>query len=529
MNSLLNRRLFWLLALVAAGIGLAVLAACATPHHFDVTPTPTRTPRPTATATPTPTPTPAWPVTVGCDDGVPETACALLRARADQDPVHLAWAEGDSTADIRLTSEATPNTQPVGTWTYAVAAPFFTLDDEVALADLQAAWAGSPSGPLAGHPLLVSPDTESALSDLWGLPPSAVVQTALPDELLAQAIRLDGWAILPFDQLGPRWKVLRVDGVSLLEKGLDPGSYPLSFPLYLVVSARPDALPLLPTDLSNRDESRMAVVAMTGVTALTRGTAQTMERMGVTYPAQDIGAWLQEADLTHISNEVSFTPDCPVPPQLGTMTFCSHDRYIGLLEAVGTDIVELTGNHNNDYGTAPDLHTLEMFRERGWRWFGGGANLAEATRPLTITLGPNRLAFLGCNSFDPPDSRALATETTPGAASCREPEDLELMLAEVPGNASHEDAHQHGNAHGHETHGQGHPGTLHHAGEHVASQVIGSQQVDAKGWNFMGLQAVGGGPGQGRPQFFLQAHQRWVQHRPGAGSQNQTHQGRQEK
>jgi poly-gamma-glutamate capsule biosynthesis protein CapA/YwtB (metallophosphatase superfamily) len=70
-----------------------------------------------------------------------------------------------------------------------------------------------------------------------------------------------------------------------------------------------------------------------------------------------------------------------------------------------------------------------MFRERGWQWFGGGANLTEATRPLTVTLGPNRLAFVGCNAIGP--DYAWATETSPGAAPCREKTDLERLLAQV--------------------------------------------------------------------------------------------------
>ncbi|HIE38212.1 MAG TPA: CapA family protein [Anaerolineae bacterium] len=345
-----------------------------------------------------------------------------------QDPVHLAWAEDPATADVRLGYGGSPDAVPVGRWTYAVAAPFFTLEDEVALADLEAAWTGTPAGPFAGHPLLVTTDTLHALSALWGATAGELVRPVAPSALLTEAIRLDGWAILPFDELEPRWKVLRVDGVSVLEKGLVLDGYPLSLPLYLDTH-RPDALSLLPSDLFNRDEAQMAVVAMTGVTALTRGTARTMEEMGVAYPAQDIGEWLREADLTHISNEVSFTPGCPVPPLQNTMVFCSHDRYIELLEAVGTDVVELTGNHNNDYGIEPNLHTLALFRERGWRWFGGGTNLAEATRPLTVTLGPNRLAFLGCNVVGP--AYAWATEDSPGASPCGDWEWIRAQVAEL--------------------------------------------------------------------------------------------------
>jgi hypothetical protein len=412
--------LFWLLLILTFVLGLAALVACDAPFSPAFTPTPTRTPRPTATPTPTltptpaPTPTPAWPVTVGCGPAVPAEACARLRAAVEADPAHFLWADDPAAAQVRLDGEALPNARPVGGWTYALAAPFFTLDDEVALADLQATWTGAPTGPFAVHPLLVTTDTLGVLAGQWGPPTGPAVQVVEPGALLTEALRLKGWALVPFHELEPRWKVMRVDGRSPLEKGL--ADYGLTVPLYLGAERRTDAFPLLPADLSNRDESRMAVVAMTGVTALTRGTAQTMEQKGVTYPARDIAPWLLEADLTHISNEVSFTPDCPVPPRLGTMTFCSHERYIELLDAVGTDIVELTGNHNNDYGVEPNLHTLDLFRQRGWRWFGGGTNLAEAMTPVTVTLGPNRLAFIGCNSVGP--SYAYATDDSPGAAPC---------------------------------------------------------------------------------------------------------------
>lgn len=412
-----RRPVFWLVILISVGLILAGMAAsCGNPYRRDVTPTPTRTPRPTATPTLSPTATPAWPVSAGCGGAVPEGACALLREAVEQDSARFVWVEDPALADVQLGSEALPNAVRVGTWVYVVAAPFLTLEDEVATADLAATWTGAPVGPFTERPLLVTTDTLRALMSLWGPPTGEAVQTVAASDLLSETVRLKGWAILPFDALEPRWKVLRVDGLSVLEKGLSADAYPLALPLYLGSDRRPDVLFLLPADLTNRDEGRLSIVVMTGVTALTRGTARTMEERGVTYPAQDIGDWLREADLTHISNEVSFTPDCPVPPPQGTMTFCSHDRYIELLEAVGTDVVELTGNHNNDYGTGPNLHTLDLFRERLWRWFGGGENLAEAVCPLTVTLGVNRLAFLGCNAVGP--SYAWATEESPGAAPC---------------------------------------------------------------------------------------------------------------
>ncbi len=377
-------------------------------------------------------PPPAPKVTVGCDPSVPDAVCSRLQDIVRQDAAHFTWMEEPAAADVRLGGPALANARPVGTWTYAVVAPFFTVDDDVASEDLIATWRGTPSGPFAAHSLLATPETLRVLSEMWGPPPaSAPVAAAGSDELLERARQAGAWAIVPFEQLQSGWKVLRVDGISLLEKGLegDTGAvYPLQVRLVLGSERHPEVLPPLnqgPDLFTNRQEAKMTVLAMTGVTALVRTTAQIMEEQGITYPARDIKTWLTSADLTHISNEIAFTPDCPVPPIQDTMTFCSHDRYIKLLEEVGTDVVELTGNHMNDYGNDALRHTLDMYRERGWHWYAGGENLAEATRPLTITVGPNRLAFLGCNPVGP--SYDWATEVSPGSAPC----DLERMKAQI--------------------------------------------------------------------------------------------------
>ena len=150
---------------------------------------------------------------------------------------------------------------------------------------------------------------------------------------------------------------------------------------------------------------------------MTRGTGLLMDRMGVTYPAQDVLPWFTAADIVHISNEVSFKPDC-VAEGSGSMSFCSHDSYIGLLEAIHTGVIELTGNHLVDKGIVPLQHTLEMYRERGWQWFGGGENYTDARQPALFESGPNKIAFIGCNSVDNPYD--WATDELPGVFSCRQ-------------------------------------------------------------------------------------------------------------
>ena len=416
------------------GVGLLFLGGCTTPTIMPTptvtrTPKPTLTPTPSPTLTPSPTPTPAFPVTVGCSERAPDAVCARLQARVAEDPTHFVWSDVGGSQIVLDTIEQAGGVR-VGTWTLAVAAPFFTVDDDVTVADLRGTWEGSAAGPFELHPLLVTTDTLETLLTLWGPPAESVVQQASPDDLLAEAESVNGWVILPFDALDPGWKVLRVDGISLLEKGTDLQPYPFQVPLYLYSETRPETLPLLnpsADSFSNRDESRMTLVVMTGVTAMTRATGQLMDRMGVTYPARDIQHWFADADFVHISNEVSFKPDC-VAEGSGSMSFCSHDSYIELLEAVNANIIELTGNHLEDKGNQWLNYSLDMYRERGWSWFGGGANQLEGSLPLTLTHNGNQIAFIGCNTVGP-----FADETSAGAARCDFP-----MLYETIGQLREE-------------------------------------------------------------------------------------------
>jgi len=425
-NPFANKPAVLILLITAIAMLAAALTACS-PANPGPTPTPTRTPRPTLTPTLAPTPTPAFPITVGCDPNAPAGACTRLNTLVEADPGHFAWIDDVALADVALRTQSSSEEASTGTWTYVVAAPFFTVEDDITFSELRDAWTHTTTDTTTIRPLVVTTDTQRTLLTLFGPPTNAQIQITNADDLLAAAEQTNGWAILPFDELTTEWKVLRIDGISPLEKSAAMGNYPLTLPLTLDSAARPDALDLLPlTDatLTNRNEEAMTIVAMTGVTAMTRGTGLLMDAKGVTYPAQDIKHWFDDADFVHISNEVSFKPDC-VAEGSGTMSFCSNDSYIALLEEINTNIVELTGNHLADKGSEWITHSLEMYQARGWQWFGGGADLADATRPLKIEQGPNHIAFLGCNPIGP--SYDLATETSPGSAPC----DYEAMKTQI--------------------------------------------------------------------------------------------------
>ena len=143
-------------------------------------------------------------------------------------------------------------------------------------------------------------------------------------------------------------------------------------------------LPDLPS--TNRDPAKMTTLVMTGVTALVRATAFTMNAKGITYPGRDIRDWLVGADIAHISNEVPFAANCPPPDpsQTRRLVFCSDPRYIDLLRYIGTDVIELTGNHFGDYGEEAMMETLAIYNEKGLPYYGGGKDLEDARKTLKL-------------------------------------------------------------------------------------------------------------------------------------------------
>jgi len=399
------------------------------------TPVPTPTPRPTATATPlppTPTPTPA-PIRVWLSPAVPLAIRDAVRtALADMDTLPAASAkDADLRVDVGL---------PVALadWVYALVVPFPTLLDEVSWDDVLGFWRGEP-GALAElakqeepPTLFVDPETLGVLHGLLGpsseRAPITLVDTA---ELVADTWgqRPHAWAIVPFDALKPRWKVLAIDGADVLDKRLDVPQYPLTVSIGAEgrgAEALAETFTQQGEALTNRDTARMTTLAMTGVTAMVRGIAARMERYGILHPAKYVGKVLRQADLTHISNEIPFAQNCPPPdPSDQSLVFCSDPRYIELLRYVGADVIELTGNHFQDYGSEATLHTLDMYQEEGWPYYGGGANLEDALEAIVMEHNGNRFSFIGCNPVGP--EFAWATEDSPGAAPC----DFEYMHSEI--------------------------------------------------------------------------------------------------
>jgi poly-gamma-glutamate capsule biosynthesis protein CapA/YwtB (metallophosphatase superfamily) len=282
-----------------------------------------------------------------CDAGVPAVACTAFRTTAK-------------------TGALSTCTAGPGAWRYALVAPMYSPIDDISEARLGAMWRGQDRVTLAA-----SADTIAALAALGEGHVTAI--TGRP------AIRDRRWAIVPADELQPAWKIVTVAGKHPLRD--DGGA--------LVVG--------LCKPITNLDPAEVTTLAMTGVTAMARFTAKLMDRKGTTYPARDVASWFERTDYVHISNEVSFVPTCEISDER-SQPFCSRESYIELMDAVHANLVELDGSHLTDWGSRWLTHTIEMYEQRGWHFFGGGRDQNEASRPVLLDdKAGTKLAFVGCN------------------------------------------------------------------------------------------------------------------------------------
>ncbi len=413
------RRIFS--ALIRLALLNCLLAAC-TPAPGAANPAVTATaptPGPTFTfspAAPLPTPT-SEPPSIWLAPYLPQALRDALRL-----PPGWLQQENPESAGLRLTAE--PEV-PLSAWVYALAARFPTIADELSLADLRALWQDTKQPEGGPRSILVDPSTEAVFTLLWGAPSGAVL--AQPAERLLELAWADetAWAIVPFEHLEPRWKVIAIDGQNPLHKDFDPQTYPLTVRFGLTgngLDAQAAATvygpsapaPLLPE--SNRLTGKLTTVMLTGVTALVRATAAYMESFGMDYPATDLGPLLRDADILHISNEVAFAPNCPSPSNWDGLKFCSQARYIQLLDDIGTDVIDLAGDHFADWGPEAMLFSLDLYARRGWPVYGGGVNQAAAEQPARFEHNGNKIAFLGCNAKE--IGYATAGPDSPGAVHC---------------------------------------------------------------------------------------------------------------
>ena len=224
-----------------------------------------------------------------------------------------------------------------------------------------------------------------------------------------ETIDKDAVALIPVDKLSSKLKLLSVDGEYYLDSFQKGAVYREAVTTGVgsasLTSLRLNDYPTKQTTLK---------VNVTGTTALTRKFIVRLPGVKTaTYFSQKIGQFLADADITHVSNEVSFKQGC----QVNDSVFCAPPQTIDTLKSSGVDLVELTGNHNNDAGAQANTDTIKLYHSLGWHTIGGGLNAAEAAKPYIADQKQSKVAFLAYNYADSPHGGPIATENGPGANS----------------------------------------------------------------------------------------------------------------
>ena len=243
------------------------------------------------------------------------------------------------------------------------------------------------------------------VTDFYSTETNVVAET--PDVLFADKAQSDvAYDMISVDELDFSRKLLSINDNYYLDT-LNSGA------IFRVIKFESDKFedeikPLVESAFAKEwpEKSDVLTFAQTGVTALSRGMNTKLSQVGdAKYFSEKIAGYLAGFDITHTSNESSFT-DYATGDNI-----CSDKRFIDTLTAIGLDVVELTGNHNQDCGDQAALETIDTYNDKGIQIVGGGKTADEAAAPLELDEKGTDITFLAYNL----STGGATYDDTPGA------------------------------------------------------------------------------------------------------------------
>ncbi len=140
---------------------------------------------------------------------------------------------------------------------------------------------------------------------------------------------------------------------------------------------------------------------------------------------------IRQADFSAVNLECPLIRS-PSPIVKSGPVFGSDVACIEGLRSAGVNAVGLANNHMMDHGAAGLATTIEACRSAGIRWVGAGPNLAEAARPLLVSLDGLRIGLLAVAERE----FCIAGRESPGAAPL-DPIDFCRFMAATRGEFDH--------------------------------------------------------------------------------------------
>lgn len=143
---------------------------------------------------------------------------------------------------------------------------------------------------------------------------------------------------------------------------------------------------------------------------------------------------MNRADYTCVNNEFTYSTRGSALDGKA-WTFRAHPDRVKYLKEMGVDLALLANNHVYDYGKDAMLDTLDTLTNADIKYFGAGANLEEAMKPVYVELGGKTVAFVAASRAEKYKMTPQATEEEPGILRCYDPALFIQVIKEARANA----------------------------------------------------------------------------------------------
>lgn len=226
-------------------------------------------------------------------------------------------------------------------------------------------------------------------------------------------------AIIPFEVLNPKYKVLTIDSWDIFSSNFSTLNYPFSDTYWYSSSTefKQHTEEMLTKFLpaQNFQPNSFTKLILTGSSYI-GADAYNLNILGgekPDYMVTNLKDIISKDDVLHISNEVSIYNSCL--QKVSSTYLCSFEKDFLPLKTLGVDVVGVTGNHILDFGYKSFSTTLDWYTKNKIQYFGGGRNAQDAHTPKIVQKNGIKFAFLGYN-FIPPYSY-YSTKTKSGSAN----------------------------------------------------------------------------------------------------------------
>ena len=143
---------------------------------------------------------------------------------------------------------------------------------------------------------------------------------------------------------------------------------------------------------------------------------------------------MNAADYTCVNNEFTYS-DRGEAMSGKAWTFRANPERVKYLKEMGVDLALLANNHVYDYGKDAMLDTLTTLKDADIDYFGAGANLEEAMKPVYVNLDGKTVAFVAASRAEKHKMTPQATEDSPGILRCYDPTLFIEVIKEARANA----------------------------------------------------------------------------------------------